>query len=334
MSVPRVSVVMTLYNKGAFVEEAILSVLHGTYADFELLVIDDASTDDGPARVNTIADPRVRLITAERNQGRAAAANRGYKLASGEYIAILDADDLAEPERLAMQVAFMDAHPEVGVSGTAAQCFGASDERLSWPSGDGACRARLLFTDPVLYGSAIFRSALLQQGDSPARSDWSLPGEDYLMMIELSRRTRFGNLELPLLRYRIGAQNQRHGRDVVHDRGALCKEVFRFFGIPLSDAEVERQLLYHQVVAKPLDQAFVSRFMVWHEELKSRVSRVAEVPFDGFLAESDRRFRKVFFMVADRDLACALLMLRARKELRGWAAYRYLITVTYRRWFQ
>lgn len=334
MSSPRVSVVMTLYNKGAFVEEAIRSVLNGTYADFELLVVDDASTDEGPAIVQGIADARIRWLPAERNQGRAASAQRGYDAARGEFIAILDADDLALPERLAMQVAFLDAHPEVGVVGSAAQCFGASQELLTWPLTDAECRGRLLFTDPVLYGSALFRAPLLKVGGTRARADWTLPGEDYLMMLDLSRRTRFANLKEPLLRYRIGAQNQRHGRDAVHDRGALCQEVFRFYGIPLSGEELEQQLLYHQVVAKPLSPARMRRFVSWHDELKARVARVPEIPWKGFEAELERRFRKVFYLVADRDLVSALALLRQRRDLRAWRSWRYLSNVTVRRWMR
>ena len=137
----------TLYNKGEFVVEAIDSILKGTYGDFEILIMDDASTDDGPAKVKAINDPRIRLVTAEKNGGRAAAANRGYEAARGEYIAILDADDTAHPERLAQQVAFMDAIPEIGVCGTAARYFGARVGIDRWPATDRECRAKLLFTE-------------------------------------------------------------------------------------------------------------------------------------------------------------------------------------------
>ncbi len=332
MAAPRVSVVMTLYNKGPFVEEAIRSVLNGTFADLELLVVDDASTDEGPGIVQGISDPRIRWLPSSRNQGRAASAQRGYDAARGDFIAILDADDVAHPERLARQVAHLDANPQVGVLGTAAQCFGASHELLSWPRTDAECRGRLLFTDPVLYGSAMFRAELLKQGATLARADWTLPGEDYLMMLDLSRRTRFANLPEPLLRYRIGNQNQRHGRDAVHDRGALCAEVFRFYGIPLNQEETELQLLYHQVVAKPLTPERMRRFLAWHAELQARVARVPEIPWEGFAAELDRRFRKVFFLVADRDLGSAMSLLRARRDLRVWRSYRYLSNVTVRRW--
>src|SRR5690606_501124 len=74
----RVTVLITLYNKGPYLEEAVRSVLDGTYQDLEVLVVDDGSTDDGPERVRRIGDPRVRLLTSERNRGRPFAANRGY----------------------------------------------------------------------------------------------------------------------------------------------------------------------------------------------------------------------------------------------------------------
>ncbi|MFN3875163.1 MAG: glycosyltransferase family 2 protein, partial [Flavobacteriales bacterium] len=121
MGAPRITVLMTLHNKGAYVAEAVRSVLSSTLPDFELLVIDDASTDDGPAIVRAFADPRIRLLANAANLGRAASANRGFDEARGEYIAILDADDAMEPDRLAKQAALLDARPELGACGTCAR---------------------------------------------------------------------------------------------------------------------------------------------------------------------------------------------------------------------
>lgn len=323
---------MTLYNKGPFLFDAIRSVLDGSYDDFELLVVDDASTDEGPEVARSFTDPRVRWMPSALNQGRAAAASRGYAAARGEYIAVLDADDITHPDRLRKQVEFLDVHPEVGVLGTAARCFGTSDEVLSWPATDHECRSRLLFTDPVLYGSSMFRSALLKDHGLTGRTDWHLPGEDYLFMLRVSRVSSFANLQEVLLDYRIGDQNQRHGRNVIHDRGELCREVFRFFGLPISDREIETQLLYHQLLAATPDRALASRFLIWHEEFKRRVRANAAIPFEGFRVEVDRRFRKVYFLMADHDLGAALLMLYRRSELRSWSTLRYLIRVTLNRW--
>ncbi|HRH38589.1 MAG TPA: glycosyltransferase family 2 protein, partial [Flavobacteriales bacterium] len=163
MPAPRVTVLTTLYNKGAFVEDAIRSVLASSFADFELLVVDDASTDDGLLRARAFTDPRIRILTSETNTGRADAANRGYDAARGEYIAVLDADDIAAPDRLEKQVAFLDAHPEVGVCGSYAQTFGIRDHIATWPLTDEEARGLLLFQDPLLYGSAIIRRSVLEE---------------------------------------------------------------------------------------------------------------------------------------------------------------------------
>jgi len=306
-AVPKVTVLMTLYNKGPFVEEAIRSVLDGSYTDLELLVVDDASTDDGPAVVQAMNDPRIRFIPTDRNRGRAASANRGYELALGEYIAVLDADDKAHPDRLSKQVAYMDAHPEIGVSGTSAQCFGASGRLYHWPLTDRECRAMLLFTDPVLYGSSIIRRSVLMTHGIRSREGWALPGEDYLMLLALSQVTQFGNLPETLLYYRIGEQNQRHGRDLISDRAVLCKEAFMAFDMPVTDAQLELHLLFYKLSRTTITTQRLREFKRWTEELKQLNHRLERFDRDVFDAEVDRRWDALFHFLPDHGIAPSLL---------------------------
>jgi len=331
--VPRVSVVMTLYNKGAFVEEAVRSVLAQTFTDFELLVVDDASTDDGPARVAAIDDPRVRLLRAERNGGRAAAANRGYAAARGEYIAILDSDDIAEPDRLAQQVAFMDAHPEVGVCGTAVRYFGARDGVARWPASDRACRGTMLFTDPVLYGTSIMRRSVLTAHGLRSNEEWTLPAEDYLFLLTWAPHAAYANLDGPLTRYRIGEQNQRHGRDPVFDREQVCRAVLDHFGIEATDEEVRAILLLHGLVRGRLRTGDVLALARWRRKLLRINDERHLFPPDTFRKELDRRCRKAFFVAADHGLRPALLHMVLFPTLRDpGARLRYLVAATIGRW--
>ncbi len=117
---PRVSVVIPLYNKASSVRAAVDSVLGQSYADFELIVVDDGSTDSSVSVVAGSRDGRIRLL-AQANAGPGAARNRGLGVARGEYVAFLDADDEWEPEFLDLAVAALDSHPECGawVSGRA-----------------------------------------------------------------------------------------------------------------------------------------------------------------------------------------------------------------------
>jgi glycosyltransferase involved in cell wall biosynthesis len=116
---PRVSVVSTVYNGEAYFDRAIPGILAQTFEDFEFVVVDDGSTDRSPEMLRELAvrDPRVRVFSPGR-LGAAAAYNYGVAQATGEYIARQDFDDRSYPDRLRVQVAFLDAHPRVGVVGS------------------------------------------------------------------------------------------------------------------------------------------------------------------------------------------------------------------------
>jgi glycosyltransferase involved in cell wall biosynthesis len=123
---PKVTVLMAVQNGEPFVREALQSVVDQTLADFELLVIDDASTDSTPEIVRELGDDRVRLLRNGRNLGQVPSLNRGLREARGEYVARLDADDVCRPTRLARQVEVLDAEPGVCLVGT---WMDAIDER-------------------------------------------------------------------------------------------------------------------------------------------------------------------------------------------------------------
>jgi len=130
---PRVSVVITSYNYGAFLGQAIESVLSQTLTDLEVLVVDDGSTDDTPAvaRRYAAADPRVTVIAQENSGQPAIPRNRATERAAGEYVLCLDADDHLAPDVLALCVAELDADPEAGMAYPTTQMVGAREQRLS-----------------------------------------------------------------------------------------------------------------------------------------------------------------------------------------------------------
>ena len=112
---PKVSVVITTYNRAALLPRAIRSVLAQTYEDYELIIVDDCSTDDTPEVVQRFADSRIRAVRHSDNRGQSAAVNTGIRLARGEYIAFLDDDDEWVDRKLSRQVRTLDASdPRVG----------------------------------------------------------------------------------------------------------------------------------------------------------------------------------------------------------------------------
>ena len=102
-----VSIIMPSYNTGRFIEETVRSVLSQTYTDWELIIVDDCSTDDTDAVAATFTDPRIRYLKNEKNSGAAVSRNRALREAKGKWIAFLDSDDLWLPEKLEKQIAFM-----------------------------------------------------------------------------------------------------------------------------------------------------------------------------------------------------------------------------------
>jgi glycosyltransferase involved in cell wall biosynthesis len=112
---PLVTILLPVYNGGNYLKIAIESILNQTYTDFELLIIDDGSTDDSVRTISSYSDPRIRLVKNEKNMGIVKTLNRGIQLAEGSFIARMDADDICLPSRIEKQAQYLTEHPEVSM---------------------------------------------------------------------------------------------------------------------------------------------------------------------------------------------------------------------------
>ena len=213
MSVPAVSVLMSVRNGAPWVGDAVQSVLAQTAPDLELIVVDDGSTDATGAVLGSIADPRLR-VERQPPRGLTPSLNRALALARAPLLARLDADDLARPERLARQRAFFDAHPEVGLLGTAASEVdtGGREIRVVRPPEDDALiRRALIRRNPFVHSSVMMRRSALEQVGA---YDERLPvAQDYDLWMRMSRVTRLANLSAPLVVRRLLAGRVSATRD-------------------------------------------------------------------------------------------------------------------------
>jgi glycosyltransferase involved in cell wall biosynthesis len=218
VSTPAVSVVLAVYNGEPWLGEALASILGQSLVDLELIVVDDGSTDGTPTRLAALADPRVSVLQQSRG-GQTAALNRGLRAARAPLIARIDADDVALPERLARQAAFMTAHPEVGLLGTAAREIapsGAVVRTLAPPCDDRAIRRELLRANPFIHSSVMFRRALI---DTVGGYDESFAvAQDYDLWLRMSRVTRLANLAEPLVLRRLAPGRLSSARDTTRLR--------------------------------------------------------------------------------------------------------------------
>jgi len=211
---------MRARNAAATLSVAIDSVLAQTFEDFELLVVDDASSDGTSDRVGTYAqrDPRLRLVRSETHLGVSGAANLGLREARGAYVAIMDADDWSLPDRLACQVAILDAHPDVVICGGAIEvCDG--DLRPVLPRryhlDDEAIRAHLFRYSPFAHPAVMFRTEAARQAGG-YRADLKRGAEDYDFYFRLGRIGAFANLPETVLRLRTSPDSfsRQHARAV------------------------------------------------------------------------------------------------------------------------
>ena len=167
MSAPKVTVFIPVYNREKYIATAIDSILAQTFQDFELLLVDDGSTDASVQIIAAYRDPRLRLVRQETNQGIPKTRNKGLELARGEYIALLDSDDYAYPQRLARQVAFLDAHPEyveIGTWNRAMNARGVPMRKLKiQPVLPQDVKAMLLFRCCIKNRSVLARTAVLRE---------------------------------------------------------------------------------------------------------------------------------------------------------------------------
>lgn len=206
---PRVSVITTVHNGERFLADAIESILTQSFTDFEYLLVDDASTDGSGAIIARYATEDARIIPLHKasSVNHSHALNAALPQARGEFAAILDADDLAHPARLARQVEFLDAHPATGVVGAQVQRIddtGRAGKTMAFPTSWTLARWSILFGTPVLHSAAMMRRSLLTEIGGYS-VQWKY-ANDYSLWATLIDRTRITNLPETLVSYRRHAQ--------------------------------------------------------------------------------------------------------------------------------
>ncbi|MBF9236754.1 glycosyltransferase family 2 protein [Hymenobacter sp. BT683] len=258
----RVSVILPVYNVGLYIENTIQSILQQTFKDFELIVLDDCSTDDTVKRVLAFTDSRVKVIVNTHNMGRAGTDNIALEYVSGEYIAKMDGDDICHPERLAQQVAYLDKHPEVNVVGSFMQNFGSSNYLNRYPAHPEDAQVLTLFTLPTGNPSAMLRASLFFE--HKMRYDASLrQTEDYEFCARYIRQLRIATIQAPLIKYRVPPHIQK--KAVLNERANVSdvvrENLLRRWGIPFTARELQ---IYNKIaMLQPLQDIQLSEVEAW-----------------------------------------------------------------------
>ncbi len=269
---PRVTVLMAVHNESAFVADAIESILAQTFSDFELLVVDDASTDETPAILDRFDDGRLRILRNTTNIGLTASLNVGLQVARGrDYIARLDGDDMAKPDRLADQVTFLDRNRDVGIVGSSRLVVDEAGALLYEAVAletDCDIRWRMLLGNALAHPTVMMRRAVLDAHQ--LRYDESFrTAQDYELWTRLLTVTQAANLREPLVTYRRRKQgvsiSRRDEQLAAHDRIAqlAIQRLLPAFKITAVDVRELRGRFGGQSVREPemdpTDTAWVAK---------------------------------------------------------------------------
>lgn len=252
-AVPRASIIMPVYNNAAFVQEAIHSMLVQTYKDFELIVIDDGSTDGSAELIDRFKDPRIRKIMHRQNRGVVSALNEGLSLATGEYIVRMDGDDVSTPNRLDIQISFMNQNPDIGLSAGAFTSSVNGKPKIN-PSSHEEIKTWLLFHCCIAHPTVIMRNSIVQR--LGIRYDRNYPhAEDYELWNRLAFQTKLANLPVNMLYYRIHGGQVSHVHRAIQDDSArrVRQRQFSRLGLHLSDEENRIMLDFIHFNINPAD---------------------------------------------------------------------------------
>ncbi|MEO5643294.1 MAG: glycosyltransferase family 2 protein [Bacteroidia bacterium] len=234
------SVVLPCYNAAEFLQEAINSVLSQTFSDFELIILDDGSTDNSGEIISKQTDPHIRVLRNEKNLGLIKTLNKGIAAAQGKYIARMDADDVSRPERFEKQISFLENNPAVGVCATwMFMIHNKTVYKHRYLTSD-LIQSALVFNNPIVHPSVMMRKAIFAGNEQIY--DPAFPhGEDYALWISLLGKTGFAVLNEPLIDYRAHAgQVSRQFNPVQRASVKKAQErIFDYLGIKASEEEKE-----------------------------------------------------------------------------------------------
>ena len=281
MSGPAVTVLMTVFNAGVFLQPSIDSILRQTFADFEFLIVDDCSTD-GSAEVaesSASKDARIKLIRNAPNRGQTACLNVGLGLARGGWIARHDADDLAHPERLALQYRWAQNAPALVLVGTNGRIINGQNKLvglLDAPLSHEGIIWTAPFLNPFMHTSVMFRADVIRDEFGGYDQSYRI-AQDYELWTRVLSRHRSANLPQRLIDYRhLATSMSKVGREqgFAEARQVSDREAKRIFGRELDKTEAQLIAQFREGLAPSHRRAF---WQLYYELLAGHGSRIGDM---------------------------------------------------------
>lgn len=250
---------MAAFNAGEFIADSIKSVLNQTFDDFELIIVNDGSTDCTQQIVEQFSDPRIRLFSNTKNMGLVYTRNRSKDLARGRFIAILDSDDIAHQHRLELQYKFLLANPETVLCGGHARQIdgnGAPTGTIIQVPTKPNLAATMLFGNPFVNSSTMFsKEVFLSFG---GYRDFA-PAEDYDLFVRIAEKYTVTNLDSMLVDYRVHSRNIsliQSERLIVQEK-KIITHMLSSLGISVTEHAVQ---IYYEIFSRKLDEKHINKY--------------------------------------------------------------------------
>lgn len=245
MNTPEITVLMPVYNGEKYLREAIDSILNQTFSNFEFLIINDGSTDATEEIISGYQDTRIRYIKNESNIKLIASLNKGIALATGKYIARMDTDDVALPNRLQKQFDFMEQNTDVALCGTGCQIFGDENKTVIYCAGHDEIMAKMLYQCHFIHPTMMMRKSMINTFETKFDTHF-IHAEDYDFFTRVGEKFKLANIQEVLLRYRIHSQNiSELNRATQNAHSATIKKrLFKNLGVDITEPEL---ILYESI---------------------------------------------------------------------------------------
>jgi len=293
---PKVSVLLPIYNAERYLQETLDSLFAQTFTDFEIIAVDDGSSDASIKILKNNTDSRLKVVSNEKNLGISDTLNRAISIATGQYLARMDADDIAYPSRFEKQVAYLDSHPEVDVLGTWFRLFGGTvPQVIENPVDHAGIQAALIFDSALGHPTVMIRASSLTKVTHAYDAKFN-KAEDYEFWTRGSNQLVYANLPEVLLDYRI--HRQQTGSTSTSAQTRLADQVrlayLEQLGIRLSDPskQIHLELAHYQ-----FGKMRVHDFMKVDTYLKEMTDYLRETPTlkIALLKEFERYFTHHFY---------------------------------------
>lgn len=247
----KASILLPVFNAEKTITETLQSIINQTYKNFEIVIINDGSTDNSELYILKFKDTRIKYYKNETNKGLIYTLNRGIELCKGEYIIRIDADDIMLPNRIDIQISFMDNNPQIIASGSAVIKFYTNKKYTriyTPPLSPEEIDAKILLGSPIPHPSSIIRKKILTEFN--IKYDYNyLHAEDYKLWYDLSKHGFLANIEKPLIKYRCSETqiSQKYNLKQVEIskriRTLILNDILNKYGIILKQPLYLKQIL-------------------------------------------------------------------------------------------